>query len=310
MHGNSFEKYKKAKGILFKQLGSHKDKRIENEKVCKTIIANLDDEASEYFLSFPAKDKIGFCLDKNIEQKSKIMGIDLFKPDSYQIDDSGINLFFEKDNLIIKSPLLGKFNAYNLMLAYLIAYKVVNTFKLDNVKETILESIQNYQGPEGRMNFLKTTDGLTIVVDYAHTPDSLENVYSTLQKLNYNKTIGILGSCGTMLRAVNLQGITKSGGVRDMGKRKVMGQVVEKYCDKIILTNEDPYGENIIDIINDIAQGIENKDKIIKIEDRQEAIKRGIDLLEKGDVLVITGKGSEKSIAIEGGLRGNLIEQE
>ena len=310
MHNNSFESYKKAKGILFKQLSKYKEKRIDNSKVFKTMIANLDDETSEYYLSFKAKEKIGYCLDKNIEQKSKIMGIDLFKPNSYQIDDSGVNLFFEKDSLIIKSSLLGKFSAYNIMLAYLITHKIANVFKIQDSTEKILNAINDYKGPDGRMNFIKTQDNITIVVDYAHTPDSLENIYSTLKKLNYNKTIGLLGSCGTMLRAVNLQGITKSGGVRDMGKRKVMGKVVEKYCDKIILTNEDPYGEQIIDIINDIAEGIEDKDKIIKIENRKEAIQKGIDMLSSGDILVITGKGSEKSIALEGGIRGNLVEQD
>ena len=238
------------------------------------------------------------------------MGIDLFKPDSYQIDSEGVNLLFEKDGFTIKSSLLGRFNAYNLMLAYLVSFKIVNTFNLKDTKSKIIEAIKEYKGPEGRMNFIKTIDGVTVVVDYAHTPDSLENVYSTLKKLNYNKTVGLLGSCGTMLRAVNLQGITKSGGVRDLGKRKIMGKVVEKYCENIILTNEDPYGENILDIINDIAFGIEDQSKVRKIEDRKEAIKKGIDLLDKGDVLVITGKGSEKSIALEGGLRGNLIEQE
>jgi len=132
-----------------------------------------------------------------------------------------------------------------------------------------------------------------VVVDYAHTPEQLESVYKTLNPKPYTlnpKLICVLGSCG---------------GGRDKWKRPVLGKIASKYCDEIIITNEDPYDENPSQILSEIKSGISNSkfqiSNFYEILDRKEAIKKAIELAKAGDVVVITGKGSELWMCVENG---------
>jgi UDP-N-acetylmuramyl tripeptide synthase len=131
-----------------------------------------------------------------------------------------------------------------------------------------------------------------VVVDYAHTPGQLEKVYQTLQassfKLPASKLICVLGSCG---------------GGRDKWKRPVLGKIAAQYCKEIIITNEDPYDENPLSIMTEIANGIKNLTPNTQhlILDRREAIKKAISLAKPGDAVIITGKGSEPWMCIENG---------
>jgi UDP-N-acetylmuramoyl-L-alanyl-D-glutamate--2,6-diaminopimelate ligase len=120
-------------------------------------------------------------------------------------------------------------------------------------------------------------------VDYAFTPNALEKVYQTLKPEN-NKMICVLGACG---------------GGRDKWKRPVLGEIAAKYCDEIIITNEDPYDEKPMEIIEGVAKG--TKRKAQKILDRREAIKKSLKLAKPNDVVIITGKGCEPWICIAGG---------
>ena len=130
----------------------------------------------------------------------------------------------------------------------------------------------------------------TIIVDYAHTPEQLEAVYKTFKT---QPLICVLGSCG---------------GGRDKWKRPVLGKIAGQYCKKIIITNEDPYDENPFSIMDEIEKGfsqirnpkseIRNYEKIL---DRKEAIKKAIDLAKPGDVVMITGKGSEPWMCVANG---------
>ncbi len=115
----------------------------------------------------------------------------------------------------------------------------------------------------------------SVFVDYAFTPNALEKVYQTL-KPQGAKMICVLGACG---------------GGRDKWKRPVLGKIADKYCDEVIITNEDPYDEDPAAIINEVAGGVGNK--VQKISDRREAIKRSLELAKPGDTVVITGKGCE-----------------
>jgi len=117
-----------------------------------------------------------------------------------------------------------------------------------------------------------------VIIDYAHTPDSLEQAYKTLS--NGSKLICVLGSCG---------------GGRDKWKRPKMGEIASKYCDKVILTGEDPYDENPSRILSEIKSGIPNtKYNILNIiMDRREAIKKALETARPEDIIIITGKGSE-----------------
>ena len=188
------------------------------------------------------------------------------------------------NNIDSKSYLLSSiFNRENFSLAVAITRSL-------GVKENfIVETARSFKGVPGRMEFVQR-DPFSAVVDYAHTPDSLAQVYKTLKGnyLNRNsKLICVLGS---------------AGGGRDKWKRPEMGKMADQYCDQIILTNEDPYDEDPSLILTEIKDGILKKEPIT-ILDRQAAIKKAVDLAKKGDVVVVTGKGSEPYIHVKNGAK-------
>ncbi len=203
-------------------------------------------------------------------------------------------IFFSRDDVhrlvdLIKKErnpdwLRADFNVENVAAARALA-------RLLGVKnEAILKALIGFKGLRGRMDFIQK-EPFAVVVDYAHTPVSLRAVYENLRKqpefTKKSKLICVLGSCG---------------GGRDKWKRPEMGEIAARYCDEIILTNEDPYDEDPNQIIREIKSGISNSQfpmfKVYIILDRGEAIKRAIFLAQKGDVVVITGKGSEEWIHI------------
>jgi len=178
--------------------------------------------------------------------------------------------------------------------------------KLGISDEAIQASLVNFSGVPGRMEFVQTKP-FAAVVDYAHTPDSLMKVYDSLQKSPYRgpqgKLICVLGSCG---------------GGRDTWKRPIMGRIAAEYCDRIILTNEDPYDEDPEKIVKDIANGFESAqnrkfvspDSYQVILDRREALAAAVRDAKPGDVVVATGKGSESWIHMAGGAKMPWNERE
>lgn len=168
------------------------------------------------------------------------------------------------DKIKLEISLLGKFNIYNSLAAVCVAQSLGLTLR-KTLK--ILKSIKEIPG---RME-LVIEKPFKVFVDYAHTPDALEKVYKTLGK----GLICVFGSCG---------------GGRDKWKRPEIGKIAERYCNKIILTNEDPYDEEPKNIINNIATSCK---KPIKIIDRRKAINKALSLAKKDDIVIITGKGSE-----------------
>ena len=137
----------------------------------------------------------------------------------------------------------------------------------------ITKAILSFPGVPGRMEVV-AKQPFKVIVDYAHTPDALEKVY---REIGNSRMVCVLGS---------------AGGGRDKWKRPKMGQIADKYCDEIILTDEDPYQEDPSQIIEDVALGISNHE-VSKIVDRREAIKTALSRGKSGDVIIITGKGSE-----------------
>jgi len=194
-------------------------------------------------------------------------------------------VFFRKSELA--SRLVGKFNKYNLGAAVAVAEN------LGVDEETIRKAVIDFPGVPGRMEFVQKKP-FAVVVDYAHTPVSLEEVYQALRgSAGGRKLICVFGSCG---------------GGRDQWKRPVLGKIAAQYCDKIILTNEDPFDEPPIAILDQIERGLlENQKSEIKnqnywkIVDRKKAIEQAIGLARPGDAVVITGKGSEEYIRVAGG---------
>jgi UDP-N-acetylmuramoyl-L-alanyl-D-glutamate--2,6-diaminopimelate ligase len=185
----------------------------------------------------------------------------------------------------IKTKLVGEFNLENIAAA--IAFARSQNIDWDIIKE----AVEVFDGVPGRLEFVQKIP-FSVIIDYAHTPDSLEKVYkavrSAMPKKKSGKMICVLGA---------------AGGGRDVWKRPVMGEIAAKYCDEIILTNEDPFDEDPQEIIDEIAAGILNSDKkrARKNIDRREAIRNAIRSAKKGDTVVITGKGSEQYIRVADG---------
>jgi len=187
----------------------------------------------------------------------------------------------------IKLKLPGEFNFYNMIAATTFANIEGVDFKI------IKKAIEKIEVIPGRMESISEGQNFKVIIDYAHTPDSLEKVYQTLGKFKSQKTksklICVLGA---------------AGGGRDKWKRPIMGEIAGRYCEKVILTNEDPYNEDPEEIIRQIERGLVKTEYFTenywKILDRQEAIKKVLQLAGKNDTVVITGKGVEPSIIAKG----------
>lgn len=207
-----------------------------------------------------------------------------------EIPAEKIIAYSKKEAAEFNLKLPGEFNAENAAAAAKIAEIYGVSRKI--VKQT-LEAIKQIPG---RMEFIDAGQPFKVAVDYAHTPDSLEKVYKTLlgsEMSKSGKLICVLGA---------------AGGGRDKWKRPEMGKIAARYCDEIILTNEDPYGENPVLILEQIEKGfsqIQNPKSEIpnyeKIIDRKEAIKKALKEARNNDTVVITGKGCEQWMMIENG---------
>lgn len=171
----------------------------------------------------------------------------------------------------VQTPLLGEFNKYNVSGAYELCKE------LGIKEETIKQAISKFNEVSGRVQFIKANQDFDVIVDYAHTTDSLEKLYKTFGDRN---KIAVLGG---------------TGGGRDIWKRSEMGKIADKYCKYIVLTNEDPYDEDPEKIINDVAKGIINQKPTI-IMDRRLAIRDALLHAKKGDLVLITGKGTDPYI--------------
>jgi len=221
----------------------YKEAKLQLFKATPGIhIINIDDKNSADFWKLPAEQKISYSL--NEEAK----------------------LLPEKLNL------LGEFNLYNALAATKIAMSQGVSL------EVCKKALEKAKGIPGRMEVV-IKKPFTVIVDYAHTPEALEQVYKSLTG---KRLVCVLGSCG---------------GGRDRWKRPVLGKLAAQYCNQAIITNEDPYDEDPMEIINQVA----GDTKTEKILDRKEAIKKALQLAQPGDVVIITGKGSEPWMCVRGG---------
>jgi len=171
----------------------------------------------------------------------------------------------------IKSKLSGKFNIYNMLAALTYA-------KTQNIGPAIIKNaLEKFEGIRGRVERIEEGQDFTVIVDYAHTPDSLEKLYEAFQN---QKKICVLGN---------------TGGGRDKWKREAMAEIAEKHCSEIILTNEDPYDEDPRQIAEAMANAIKETPADI-IMDRREAINKALSSAGTGDAVLITGKGTDPFI--------------
>lgn len=276
-HHGSYEAYRNAKGKLFKALEKSKVRKyLRGTPIRKTIIVNADDFESDYFLSFRAEQKITYGL-----EFSPLNYQFTIKPTNCKITNRGIQ--FTLDDKKFTSPLLGKFNLYNILSSFSII-KALN-LSINNL-DTL---IKDFTGLPGRMEIVKAK-GFKVVIDYAHTPHSIEEVYkTTLEILKPKRMLCLVGSAG--------------GVHRDKWKRPVIGEIAAKYCHYIVISDEDPFDEEPEIILKAIEIGakkylaeFEIEKPIEIIPDRKQAIFRLVELAQNGDVIVSIGKGNEPSI--------------
>jgi len=223
------------------------------------IIVNLDDDNAKYYFDFAAQEKYGYSLEKS----------------NFKILENGIKFSVENTNFNLK--LLGQFNLYNALAAIAIAKS--QGIELDIAKKA-LEKIDKI---EGRMEEIKQGQNFRIFVDLAHTPDSFEQVFKLVKNLPHQKIIAVFGA---------------AGGGRDKWKRPKLGQLASKYCDYLILTNEDPYDENPQQIANDIVRGLGDFKKYEIILDRRQAIEKALSIVQAQDIVLFLGKGTEATLVI------------
>ena len=267
-----FSNYKKTKGKFFQG-------RNDNFH-----IINLDDQEAEYFLSFKARKIVGFSLFENNPLKDKV-DIFLLAKD-YQFSERGTRFVLVvngQEEGEFCSPLTGEFNLYNTLAA------IAVTLALGKEKEKIKEKLKNLSPPVGRFEIIKKNH-FQIIIDYAHTPDSLKAALKTIKEiLKPDYLVSLTGA---------------AGGGRDKWKRKEIGRIASLFSDSVILTNEDPYDEDPKEIIEEIYQGIPlaKREKVEKILDRKEAIKRGLELIKKKpgkNIFAIFGKGGERWLCLK-----------
>jgi len=253
----SFENYLKAKAKFFESL-----------KEDKIAVINADDPNAPYFIERAKSKVVTFGL-----KRGNILG------DILRNSGKGLNLRIEGMGRVLEvfSPLIGSFNARNILAAASVGI-------LENLSDfEINERIANAPVPPGRLEKIKSPEGVSVFVDYAHTPDALFSVLSSLKEYNPTKIITVFGA----------------GGHRDRGKRGLMGSVVSGFSDIVIVTSDNPRDENPDSIIDDIFEGISNK-KAIRLTDRKEAIFKALSLAEEGNFILIAGKGHENYQEIQG----------
>lgn len=242
-------------------------------KEMENIIVNYDDEDLRSFLKTEQAKKYAFSLKGYKEE----FALKLVRAVDMSLNESGIKFKIKtnKGEMPIESTLLGEFNIYNSLAAATVGLA-------ENVKplaiKKALESIENIPG---RLEQINEGQDFEVIVDYAHSPDSLKKVYEAVKPYIKNKFIVVLGGTGD----------------RDKTYRSKMGILANKYADLVIITNEDPYSEDPEDIIDQVLSGIKGRklnENLFRISDRKKAIEEAIKIAQKDDLVIITGKGAEQ----------------
>ncbi len=256
-HGN-FDNYIKAKKSFFDQLPSS-----------AFALTNLDDKRGMVMLQNTKALKKTFSLQTIGDFKGKLLTNTLH---GLEMDMDGREVWFK---------LVGNFNAYNLLTIYATA------ILLGEDKENVLTHLSALNPAPGRFDQVVSKNKTIGIIDYAHTPDALENVLKTIQELKENNRVITVVGCG---------------GNRDAGKRPIMAEIASKYSDTVILTSDNPRNEEPAEILNQMYKGVGviEKKKVSIIEDRKTAISTAVSLAKQGDIILIAGKGHENYQEIKG----------
>jgi len=233
-------------------------------------LSNIDDKNGQVMLQNTAAKKLTYALKSYADYKAQILENQL----------SGLLLKINGNEVWVK--LIGTFNAYNLLAIYGTAVQ------LGMGSMEVLRLLSDLESVSGRFQFIVSNSNITVIVDYAHTPDALENVLKTINDI----------------RTKNEQLITVvgCGGNRDKAKRPIMASIAAELSDKVVLTSDNPRNEDPETIIQEMEQGItpQNYKKSLSITDRKQAIKTACQLAQPNDIILIAGKGHETYQEIRG----------
>lgn len=255
----TFQEYLKAKKTFF-------DSLPENS----FALSNTDDKNGKMMLQNTKAKKYSYSMRSMSDYPCKL------------IENHFSGLILNLDGHEVHCKLVGSFNAYNLAAAYATAVL------LGEEKMNVLTELSRLNPVEGRFDFITSKKKIIGVVDYAHTPDALQNVLSTIHDVSsgHGRVITIVGC----------------GGDRDTGKRPVMAKIACELSDKVILTSDNPRSEDPVEIIHEMEKGIGPGEvkKTLSIVDRKEAIKTAVQLAQPGDIILVAGKGHEKYQEVKG----------
>ncbi len=266
-HG-TFEAYREAKARLFCSLATAYRKP---RNVPKVSVLNADDPSFGYLRQIPADMHLAYGL----ENKAEVTASDL------DLAPSGLRFTAHTPagDFAVDSPLVGRFNVYNILATVAVGVS-------QGVPAAAMQAgIRAVHGVIGRMDAIDMGQDFTVLIDFAHTPNALERALETVRSLTSKRVIVVFGCAG----------------LRDRGKRPLMGEVAGRLADLTVITAEDPRTERVEDIMAEIAAGCQRTGRqegadYFCIADRQEAINAAVAMAEPGDLVVITGKGHERSM--------------
>ena len=272
-----------AGGIFTNLTRDHLDYHQTVDNYLKAKKAFFDNLPKSAFALTNLDDKNGMVMLQNT--KAKVCTYSLRSLSDFKgkvLEDGFEGMLLDINNVEVNVQFIGRFNASNLLAVYGAACL------LGKKPEEVLLALSVLQPVSGRFDALRSPRGYSAIVDYAHTPDALVNVLSTIQE--------VLNGRGHVITVVG------AGGNRDKGKRPIMAQEAVKQSDKVIITSDNPRFEEPQDIINDMLAGLNKEEmrKVLCIVDRKEAIKTACMLAQTGDAILVAGKGHENYQDIKG----------
>lgn len=265
-HG-TFEKYREAKAMLFRGLASAHRK----PGLAKVAVLNADDPSYEYLRSIPADSHLSYGLSRPAD----ITASDLH----HSPQALTFTAHTPVGNFPVQTPLIGHYNVYNCLAAIGVGVAL-------GVSVGAMQAgIEALKGIPGRMERINCGQPFTVIVDFAHTPAALEQALKTVRELTEGRVWVVFGCAG----------------LRDVGKRPMMGEIAARLADFTVLTAEDPRTEPLEEILEQIAVGCKRGgaregEHYWRIEDREEAIRFAIEHARPGDLVLVTGKGHERSM--------------
>jgi len=265
-HG-TYEEYRAAKARLFESLSTS----YRKPGIAKVSILNADDPSYDFLESFAA-DR---CYSYGIERPSDV------EASAIRFSSSGTSfrVVTPRGAFDVTTPLIGLFNVYNILAA-------ITAGVLQDVDFGAMQrGISSVSGVTGRMERIELGQDFTVIIDFAHTPNALEKALETVRTMIQGRVTVVFGCAG----------------LRDRTKRPLMGEIAGRLADYIFLTAEDPRTEDVNDIIDQIAVGCERAGRregvdFWKVPDREEAISAAINIAQPGDLVIVTGKGHERSM--------------